>query len=152
MTQSRILSPGIYGFRDVEIGDKIQTDSVEITADLIDRFADLSGDQYAIHMDDATAREKGFPNRVAHGLLVLSTIDGLKNNAKATLDGLASLGWTWRFEKPVFVGDVIHAELTIHEKRRTQSAERGILRIGFDVLNAKGVRVQSGYNELIFDL
>ena len=152
MIQHRELSPGIYGFDDVAIGDQIKTSSAVISAELIDKFADVSGDRYALHTDANVARDLGFSDRVAHGLLVLSVIDGLKNNASARLDGLASLSWAWRFERPVLVGDVIHGELTIVEKRLTKSGERAILKIDFKVRNQAGEQVQSGQNELMFNL
>ena len=146
------LAPGLYGFDDVEVGDTLLTGTATISADLIDSFADVSGDRYEIHMDEAAARSKGFEGRVAHGLLVLSVVDGLKNNAQARLDGLASLGWTWRFDAPVLAGDTVSARLTIVAKRRTSSGRRGILQIAFDVTNQHGQLVQSGQNELIFAL
>ncbi|MBE1282730.1 MAG: (R)-hydratase [Rhodobacteraceae bacterium] len=152
MNSSHPLPPGLYGFHDLAIGDRVNTGSAEISADLISRFADVSGDHYAIHLDDTAAQAKGFERRVAHGLLVLSVVDGLKNNAQARLDGLASLGWNWTFAKPVFAGDSIHAVLTIQSKRRTRSGSRGILRISFEVFNQDGAMIQTGHNELIFDL
>jgi acyl dehydratase len=152
VSKGRILTPGRYGFHDVAIGDEIDLGSAEISADLIDRFAEVSGDRYVLHMNRDEARARGFPDRVAHGLLVLSVVDGLKNNAPACLEGLASLGWQWRFERPVLAGDVIHAGLRIDGKRVTGSGRRGILRLGFKVANQRGDMVQSGQNELIFDL
>jgi len=152
VSKGRILTPGRYGFHDVTVGDEIDLGSAEISADLIDRFADVSGDRYVLHMDCAEARARGFADRVAHGLLVLSVVDGLKNNARACLDGLASLGWQWRFDLPVLAGDVIHARLRIDGKRVTGSGRRGILRLGFRVANQRGDVVQSGQNQLIFDL
>ena len=49
---------------------------------MIDRFADLTGDHFAIHMTDAGAQAQGFARRVAHGLLVLSVVGGLKNQTR----------------------------------------------------------------------
>lgn len=72
------LPPGVYGYDDLAIGDWIDTGSAQVTAELIDQFATVSGDRYALHMDAAFAAEKGFDDRVAHGLLVLSMVDGLK--------------------------------------------------------------------------
>ncbi len=119
---------------------------------MIDQFAALTGDHYAIHIDRDAARGKGFDDRVAHGLLVLSLVDGLKNNADAKLDGLVSLGWNWRFDLPVLAGDTIQCDMKIAAKRITRSRDRGIVRIEFEVSNESGQLVQSGHNELLFDL
>lgn len=146
------LSPGVYGYDDLSVGDWIDAGSTPVTAAHIDQFAAVSGDRYALHMDEAFAASKGFGGRVAHGLLVLSMVDGLKNNASARLDGLVSMGWNWRFDAPVLAGDVIHADLTIVGKRTTKSGTKGILRTQFDVTNQRGILVQSGLNELLFAL
>ncbi|MCA3487613.1 MAG: hypothetical protein IOC98_03705 [Rhodobacter sp.] len=50
---------------------------------MIDRFADLSGDRFALHLSYDAAREPGFPRHVAQGRPVLSLIDGPKNTAPA---------------------------------------------------------------------
>ncbi|WP_120633596.1 MaoC/PaaZ C-terminal domain-containing protein [Ruegeria sp. EL01] len=149
---SRALAAGSYGYEDLRVGDVIATGSAEISADLIAGFAALTGDEYELHLDDEAARRRGFPSRVAHGLLVLSVVDGLKYRSVVRLDGLASLGWDWRFEQPVFAGDTIRAELNVVSKRTTSSGKRGIIAFRFDVFNQDGLRVQRGTNELIFDL
>ncbi|MDU8946544.1 MaoC family dehydratase [Ovoidimarina sediminis] len=145
----RDLPPGIHRFDAVETGDRISTGAVEVTSDMIDAFAALTGDRFAIHMEDAAAREKGFPGRVAHGLLVLSLIDGLKNAAPAQFDAIASLGWTWRFSKPVLIGDRLNATITVAGKRAVADGARGILELDFDVVNQRGETVQAGANRLM---
>ncbi len=152
MTVGRVLPAGCYGYHDIMAGDRIRTGSAHITAELIDNFAELSGDRYAIHLELEAARASGFDNRVAHGLLVLSVVDGLKNNAEAKLLGLVSLGWNWRFEHPVLLSDIIRCEMTITRKRIIRSNQRGIVQIEFDVLNQSNQRVQCGHNELLFNL
>ncbi|WP_299967670.1 MaoC/PaaZ C-terminal domain-containing protein [uncultured Roseobacter sp.] len=146
------LKPGLYGFAHLSPGDRIRTTGRPITAAMIDDFAELSGDRYAIHMDDAAAQARGFAARVAHGLLILSLIDGLKNTAPARIDALASLGWTWDFTAPVHVGDMITATFQVAEKRTTSSGKRGIVILDVSVTNQSGDVVQSGQNRLIFDL
>ena len=136
-----------YG--DVEPGDWFETPEHHLTAGDIDRFADLTGDRFEIHMSDAAARHLGFPGRVAHGLLVLSIVDGLKNNSAAGFDAVASLGWEWRFERPVLIGDRLRARIAVASKRETRHPDRGILHLDFEVLGAEGARFQSGCNQLM---
>ncbi len=147
--RGRKLGPGTYAYDEVAIGEWIETDALIVEAAHIDRFADLSGDYFEIHMSDEAARRHGFPGRVAHGLLVLSLVDGLKNRADANFRAIASLGWDWRFEKPVLVGDQIRVRLEIADIRETKSAERGILTLAFEVKNQRGETVQSGANKLM---
>jgi acyl dehydratase len=50
----------------------------------------------------------------------------------------------YRFLKPVFIGDTIHGETEILEKRETSRPDRGILVQKVRVLNQKGEVVQEG--------
>ncbi len=146
---SRLLPPGRYGFDAVTPGDRIETGRHTVTAADIDGFAALSGDRFEIHMSDAAAKAHGFEARVAHGLLVLSLIDGLKNQAPAQFKAIASLGWTWSFCRPVLIGDEIGATITIAERREVTKPDRGILTLAFDVTNQHGETVQDGSNQLL---
>lgn len=127
----------------------VKTDRHRITAADIDAFAALSGDRFEIHLDDDAARKHGFPGRVAHGLLVLSLIDGLKNQAPTQFRAIASLAWDWSFRRPVFVGDEIGAALTVAEKRAVRKPDRGVLTLAFEVKNQRGEVVQAGTNLLL---
>ncbi len=149
MSEGTILPPGHYGYDDVAPGDRIETGSAEITAELIDGFADLSGDRFAIHMSTQVAQDYGFADRVAHGLLVLSVIDGLKNAAPAQFRAVASLGWNWRFTAPVLAGDTVRATIEVKAKRPTRQPDRGILTLDFEVRNQRDELVQAGENQLM---
>lgn len=147
-----ILKPGIYGYHDLEVGDCLETGWRDISPELIDDFARVSGDYYEIHMNAEAARSKGFSARVAHGLLVLSVIDGLKNNTAARFDALASMGWDWRFKAPVLENDRVMARFTIASKKLTRSGRRGLATCDACALNQRDEVVQVGQNTLIFDL
>ena len=147
--KSRRLTRGLYRLDDLKIGDVIETPQRLITALDIDQFAVLSGDYFAIHMNEDAARASGFSGRVAHGLLVLSIIDGLKNQADAQLDAIASLGWDMGFSAPVFVGDRLSARLTIIDIRPTSDGKRGIATIEVIAGNQHDEVVQKGVNTLM---
>lgn len=147
----RALGPGVYGVEDLRPGDWWKTGRREITGEMIDAFADLSGDQFEIHMSDAAARAMGFPERVAHGLLVLSVIDGLKNTAPVLLSAVASLGWDWTFRQPVLAGMTVGARITVGHLRTTSNPLRGIARLEFEVTDGEGELLQSGTNALMMN-
>jgi len=144
-----LLAPGRYGLDDLRIGDHWQTGTREISGGMIDAFADLSEDRFEIHMSDAAAQRHGFPGRVAHGLLVLSVIDGLKNAAPVQLAAVASLGWDWSFQRPVFVGAVLMARIQVTALRPVSDGERGVATLAFDVTDNTGETVQRGTNKLM---
>ena len=143
------LAPGLHDFDQVQIGNRIATGSAVVSAEAIAAFAALTGDRFEIHLSNAGAQRHGFPRQVAHGLLVLSLVDGLKNQSAAQFRALASLGWDWSFRKPVFAGDVIRAIMVVEGKRPTSNPGRGVLTIGFEVRNQLGELVQKGRNQLM---
>ncbi len=145
----RELPPGTHGFDDIVENDYVVTGAAEVAAETIDAFAELTGDRFGIHMSEEEATQHGFPERVAHGLLVLSLVDGLKNQALAQFRAQASLGWKWTFAAPVFAGDRVSARITVLEKRSLRDPARGILRLGFEVFNQESVVVQRGENLLM---
>jgi acyl dehydratase len=103
----------IADINQLKVGD---TASCEMFVDerAVATFAALSGDDNALHMDAAVASERGFPKRVAHGMLALSAISRLIGTE---LPGHGSL-WTtqeFQFRQPVLVGDTITATVTLEQ-------------------------------------
>lgn len=143
------LKPGQYGTDDVEVGDWIECGSVTVTSEHILKFADLTGDRFEIHMSDAAAQTHGFDAQVAHGLLVLSLVDGLKNQAPAQFKARASKGWAWSFKAPVLAGDAVSVRLTVTGKRPARGDNQQSLDLEFTVTNQHGTLVQSGTNRLL---
>jgi 3-hydroxybutyryl-CoA dehydratase len=146
---SQQLAAGQYYYDDVEPGHWYETPAIILQGEQIDAFAKLSGDFFAIHMDDRAAQELGFPRRIAHGLLVLALTDGLKNQSQTTFHAVASLGWNWKFLRPVFVGDQLTVKIAIVDKIATRKLHRGIVNLAFEVTNQEGAIVQSGTNQLM---
>lgn len=145
----RQLTNGLYGYEDVEVGNCYTTPARMITAEIVDSFADLTGDHFEIHMDREAAIRHGFSERVAHGLLILSLIDGLKNQADVQFKAQASLGWNWKFSAPVIIGDTIQSSVRISDISTPKSKGRAILTLAFIVKNQDGHVVQEGHNRLM---
>ena len=78
-------------YEDTPVGLSFETGGIVVTESHIVQFAGLSGDFFDLHMDDEYARSLGFPGRVAHGLLGLILVDGLKNRASERFASVASL-------------------------------------------------------------
>jgi oxepin-CoA hydrolase / 3-oxo-5,6-dehydrosuberyl-CoA semialdehyde dehydrogenase len=121
LPNARELSPNAHPFRipfhELRIGDTFRSAEREITVADIERFADLSGDHFYAHMDEAAAqRNPFFGGRVAHGYFLISAAAGLFVDppfgpvlANYGLDSL-------RFLKPVKPGDRIKVRITCKEK------------------------------------
>lgn len=145
----RKLPPGSHGAASLAPGDWVDCGHVTVTPEMIDAFAALTGDRFEIHMSDTAARAHGFDARVAHGLLVLSLIDGLKNQAPAQIKARASMGWDWRFRRPVIAGDRLSARLEIEEIAPARAPDQAQLTLRFSVTNQAGDPVQTGSNRLL---
>ena len=145
-----LLPAGKYFHDDLSVGAYFRTGRITVTEAHIVAFAGLSGDFFDVHMDDDFARAQGFPGRIAHGLMGLCMVDGLKNRADVQLQAVASLGWTeWSFKAPILPGDSIGATITVEEMRLTSAGDRGVVHLGFDVRNQNDVTVQAGRNALL---
>jgi acyl dehydratase len=144
------LPAGKYFYDDLQVGAYFRTGRITVTESHIVAFAGMSGDFFGVHMDDGFARQQGFPGRIAHGLLGLCLIDGLKNRADVQLQAVASLGWNdWSFKAPILPGESIGATISVTEMRLTSSGERGVVHLSFEVENQDGVTVQMGRNALL---
>lgn len=141
------LLPGLYGADQLAPGDWFITETCEVTAAMITAFADLTGDRTDIHLSAAAGQLRGFGGQVAHGLLVLGLVEGLKSTAAARIDGVAALGWTWKFRQPVLAGAVIRARVTVLA-RRVAGPERALVDLDVEVLSGSDV-VQRGQTRMM---
>jgi acyl dehydratase len=142
-------NPNLLRYDAIEPGFSYETGGIVVTEGHITGFAGLTGDFYDIHIDDEYARALGYAGRVAHGLLGLALCDGLKNRASVRFAAIVSLNWRWSFTGPILVGDRIHARITVLSKRMTRNPARGIVTLGFELLNQRGEAVQKGENDLM---
>ncbi len=147
----RQLTAGEYGYSGLEIADHYQTQAITVTEAHIIAFAGLSGDFFDLHMDDEFARERGFPGRIAHGLLGLALIDGLKTRSPIRLLGIATLSWNWSFCAPIMIGDRIFAHIAVAAKRKTKRADRGIATFALRVVNQQDTVIQQGETLLLME-
>ena len=103
-----------YEFEDIEIHQKKQF-KVIITEEMIDKFANISGDFNPLHMDEIYASKTPFKHRVCHGLLLtsfFSRLIGMHLPGKKSLYVSQSL----KFISPAFISDEILVEGEIVEK------------------------------------
>ena len=124
-------------------GETFTTAARTVTEGAVDLFAGLSGDFNPLHTDEESARQGPMKARIAHGTLVLSVATGLSNQlglfegTTITLLGMDRIRWT----APVRLGDTIHVELTVREKKETSKPDRGVLVVGAVVKNQRGEQV-----------
>jgi acyl dehydratase len=87
----------------------------QVTQDLIDQFAEVSGDHQWIHVDTERAKtESPFGTTVAHGNLTLSMIDGFRSGLMESSGFKMGVNYGWnkvRFPAPVPAGSRIRASI-----------------------------------------
>ena len=91
----------------------------EVTQELIDGFAELSGDDQWIHVDvERAKRESPFGTTIGHGNLTLAMIDGFRRALIASTGFKLGVNYGWnrvRFPAPVPVGSRIRAKAEVTE-------------------------------------
>ncbi|WP_416354695.1 MaoC family dehydratase [Brevundimonas sp.] len=87
---------------------------VEITEARIVQFAEASDDFNPVHMDEAYAAKTAYRGRIAHGLLSASVGSAVVGTMLPGA-GAIFLSQTLSFHKPVRIGDVLIARVTVAE-------------------------------------
>jgi oxepin-CoA hydrolase / 3-oxo-5,6-dehydrosuberyl-CoA semialdehyde dehydrogenase len=104
-------------FEELNAGDQIITQKRIITADEIDKFAELSGDHFYAHNRTTNFEGTMFEQQVAHGYFILSAAAGLFVDGNELGPVLLNYGIDeLRFTKPVYAGAVIYVRFTCKEK------------------------------------
>ena len=124
-------------FRSYAVGERSEYTRT-VTADDIDAFARLSGDDNAIHLDAAFAARTRFGGRVAHGALSFGFM-------AASQTRLVGAGVIWldarvRFTAPVLIGDTVTATAEIVDV----VPDKRLLRLRCTARRADGTVVMEG--------
>lgn len=101
----------------------------QISQDMINRFAELTGDHQWLHVDvERCRKESPYRTTVAHGFLVLSLIPGLNIPPPVVITGhkaVINLGAeSLRFMRPVRSGVRIHARMRLQGAERTDNGTK----------------------------
>lgn len=140
--------PAVRGqyFEEFEVGQKMISPGRTITESDVVGFAGLSGDFNQIHTDEQYAATSPFGARVAHGLLGLSIASGLALRT-GVLEGTVMAFreiTSWKFIKPIYLGDTIHVEMEIVTTKALKRVGGGKVDLQFDVQNQDGETVMKG--------
>jgi 3-hydroxybutyryl-CoA dehydratase len=141
---------GLY-FEEFEIGDEVVSLGRTITETDIVAFAALSGDWTTIHTDAEYAKTTMFGQRIAHGLLVLSITSGLAARL-GFMEGtvLAFRELTWKFSRPVMIGDTVRVRAVVHQRKAMPRLGGGAVVFDISVLNQRDEVVQHGPWTVLF--
>ncbi len=129
---------GHKAYEEFAVGDSATFSKTITDADIL-LFAAVSGDTYALHVDEEYARTTRFGRRVAHGMLtasLLSTVNALLLQRPGGL----YVSQAVRFLRPVFIGDTVTARAEVVELLPVKRRMRCIT----TVVNQHGKTVVAG--------
>jgi 3-hydroxybutyryl-CoA dehydratase len=135
---------GLY-YEDCELGKTMRTRSRTVTEADIVQFGSLTGDFNPMHFDAEYMQEHLLGQRVAHGMLTLSYAVGQAYQLgfmERTVLAFRSL--EMKFSQPVFIGDTIHVEMTISEKKDAARLGGGMVSLTVQIIKQDGTVVQKG--------
>lgn len=93
--------------------------SLTLTADHVQKFAEISGDRNPLHFDEAFAAATTFGRLVVQGGLTTGLLHAL-----VAMDmpgpGTVFLSQNWKFTAPVFIGDTITAQAEVMSVHATK--------------------------------
>ncbi len=126
-------------FEEFEVSSQITTPQRRITEADLDAFLGLSGLHLPLFEKDAAARQMGHPFRLVPGPMILSVAMGLVRKvgwfdrvvAVVRFEGLV-------FKRPVHPGHSVQSRITVKGKRPTRNPQRGLVILGYHVVNQNG--------------
>lgn len=115
------------------------TRTLTLTAEHVEKYAQISGDRNPLHFDEAFALGTKFGRLVVQGGLTTGLLHAL-----VAMDmpgpGTVFLSQNWKFTAPVFIGDTITAEAEV----RSVHPRKPVTQLQVRVTNAGGETVLEG--------
>jgi acyl dehydratase len=108
----------------------------------IDAFADLTGDDNALHMDPAYAAACGYGGRITHGPMIVGIAFGLAAPL-LSYSVVALLDMSWAFKRAVWPGDTVTARVRVTDRTPSRRPDRGVITLALDILNQHREVVQT---------
>nr|WP_043350211.1 MaoC/PaaZ C-terminal domain-containing protein [Beutenbergia cavernae] len=118
--------------RTTDVGAELFVREVEITRELLVRYAGASGDVNAIHYNDAVAEAAGLPGVIAHGMLTMGLAGSALTDWLAGLDddGVARVvRYGVRFSRPIVVPALGSTTLVVTGTLGARDDEAGTARV-----------------------
>jgi 3-hydroxybutyryl-CoA dehydratase len=90
---------------DLKVGQRAEARRT-VTAEDIDRFAEVSGDHNPVHVDEAYASRTQFKGRIAHGMLSGAFISAVLGD-ELPGPGAIYISQMLKFRRPIHIGDEV---------------------------------------------
>jgi len=113
-------------------------------ADVVE-FADLTGDDNPVHLDERYAHATRFGRRIVHGMLVASMVATVIGR-KLPGSGAIYVSQSLRFLAPVYLGDTVTARATLTAYDR----DRGRMTLDTVCTKQDGTQVLAGEASILY--
>jgi 3-hydroxybutyryl-CoA dehydratase len=130
----------------LELGHTASFTKTVTEADIV-AFAQVTGDDQALHLDDTFAARTRFKKRIAHGMLSVGYISAVLGTKLAPNNLVVYLSQQIRFRLPVAIGDTITAEAEV----TAIDPEKNIVTVRTDCVNQRGETVIKGEATVLLD-
>jgi len=130
----------------LKVGDKASMTKTVTDADVV-AFAEVTGDNQPLHLDDTFAAKTRFKKRIAHGMLSAGYISAVLGTKLAPNNVVVYLSQQLRFRLPVAIGDTITAEAEV----TAIDEEKRIVTVRTDCVNQAGDAVVKGEATVLLD-
>ncbi|MFW5871523.1 MAG: MaoC family dehydratase [bacterium] len=130
-------------YHDIQVGDSYQKDFI-VTDEKVRMFAEISGDDNPLHINDEFAAKTRFGKRIAHGILITSFISKVIGRDFPG-DGTIYVSQIVKFKRPVFIDDTVKVKIVVLEK----NDEKKRLILSTDVYNTAEKKVIEGTAEVL---
>ena len=140
-------------YEDVAIGEEFRSRTRTITeTDVVTLRQPVRRLERGAHQRASSPRARPTAAGSRTACWACAITEGLKLRGGADqFAGIASLGWTWDFRKPVFLGDTVHVRCRLRDKRTTKDPGRGIFFLALELVNQHGEVVHEGEHRLMVE-
>lgn len=132
--------------RSLRIGHTASFTKTVTEADIVS-FAQVTGDDQPLHLDDTFAARTRFKKRIAHGMLSAGFISAVLGTRLAPDHVVVYLSQQLRFRLPVAIGDTITAEAEV----TNIDPDKRIVTVRTDCVNQRGEAVIKGEATVLLD-
>lgn len=132
----------IAKYGDIKIGDSYSLEKT-ITKEMVDAFADFTGDYNPVHMDDDYCKDHGLGSRIVHGMLVLSFLSTFIGMYLPG-EGAVWLSQSIDFLFPVRIDDTIKITGKVIEKTDANALGLETIAMKIEIVNQYGKKTARG--------
>ncbi|BBE30424.1 dehydrogenase [Tepiditoga spiralis] len=131
-------------YEDIKLNDIYEIEKT-ITSNMVETFAEITGDKNPVHLDEEFAKNSIFKARIAHGILVVGQISAVLG-MEFPGPGTIYLKQDTKFLKPVYIGEKIKISVEVKEKYD----EKSRILLSTKVFNEKGKLAVDGEALVLF--